>query len=238
MSSAYVTITLGIVIYEVAIRRVVRSCASRRDSYLNTTTRTAGDSSPSQHPSQNARIDLYDPEPRKGCAVAQLPFSWSWVRNMAVHSCDLHLGLGSWTLLRLCCPPGRRAPAQSQPRREDAVCACRLKAAHLTTTDETLSAADPATLPCVCLARRKNTTGELCRSLTWQEYFMAVAFLSAQRSKDPSKQVGACIVGRNKVILGIGYNGFPRGCGDHALPWAKKSKEGFLGTKYPYVVRL
>lgn len=66
---------------------------------------------------------------------------------------------------------------------------------------------------------------------------MAVAFLSAQRSKDPSKQVGACIVGRNKVILGIGYNGFPRGCGDHALPWAKKSAQGFLGTKYPYVVR-
>jgi dCMP deaminase len=66
---------------------------------------------------------------------------------------------------------------------------------------------------------------------------MALAILSAQRSKDPNKQVGACIVDSKNVILGIGYNGFPRGCGDHQLPWAKKSARGRLGTKYPYVVR-
>jgi dCMP deaminase len=66
---------------------------------------------------------------------------------------------------------------------------------------------------------------------------MALAFLSAQRSKDPNKQVGACIVGRNRIIVGIGYNGFPRGCEDHQLPWAKQSSKGALGTKYPYVVR-
>jgi dCMP deaminase len=65
---------------------------------------------------------------------------------------------------------------------------------------------------------------------------MAIAKLSAKRSKDPSKQVGACIVGANKVIIGIGYNGFPRGCDDQKLPWAKKSQDGPLGTKYPYVV--
>lgn len=41
---------------------------------------------------------------------------------------------------------------------------------------------------------------------------MAIAFLSAQRSKDPKKQVGACIVNSERVIVGIGYNGFPRGC--------------------------
>lgn len=28
-----------------------------------------------------------------------------------------------------------------------------------------------------------------CRYLSWDDYFMAVAFLSAQRSKDPNKQV-------------------------------------------------
>ncbi|GMY15173.1 deoxycytidylate deaminase [Fagus crenata] len=34
----------------------------------------------------------------------------------------------------------------------------------------------------------------------------------------------------------IGYNGFPRGCSDDKLPWAKKSKTGDpLETKYPYV---
>ena len=46
--------------------------------------------------------------------------------------------------------------------------------------------------------------------LSWDDYFMAVSFLSAQRSKDPNTQVGACIVDGNKCIIGIGYNGFPR----------------------------
>ncbi|KAL9253651.1 Deoxycytidylate deaminase-like protein [Drosera capensis] len=72
--------------------------------------------------------------------------------------------------------------------------------------------------------------------LSWDDYFMAIAFLSAQRSKDPNRQVGACLVSQNGVILGIGYNGFPRGCSDDKLPWAKKSKSGDpLETKYPYV---
>ncbi|THU48647.1 hypothetical protein C4D60_Mb06t01190 [Musa balbisiana] len=61
--------------------------------------------------------------------------------------------------------------------------------------------------------------------ISWDDYFMAIAFLSAQRSKDPSRQSG------------IGYNGFPRGCSDDKLPWAKKSINGDpLETKYPYVV--
>lgn len=72
--------------------------------------------------------------------------------------------------------------------------------------------------------------------LSWDDYFMAIAFLSAERSKDPNRQVGACLVSQNGVILGIGYNGFPRGCSDDKLPWAKKSKTGNpLETKYPYV---
>ncbi|CAG9467011.1 unnamed protein product [Pedinophyceae sp. YPF-701] len=72
--------------------------------------------------------------------------------------------------------------------------------------------------------------------LKWDDYFMAVASLSAQRSKDPNKQVGACIVSAENVILGIGYNGFPRGCHDDDLPWAKESENGDpLDTKYPFV---
>ncbi|CAN4087973.1 unnamed protein product [Withania somnifera] len=72
--------------------------------------------------------------------------------------------------------------------------------------------------------------------LSWDDYFMAIAFLSAERSKDPNRQVGACLVSQNGIILGIGYNGFPRGCSDDKLPWAKKSKNGnLLETKYPYV---
>ncbi|XP_072970668.1 uncharacterized protein [Typha angustifolia] len=73
--------------------------------------------------------------------------------------------------------------------------------------------------------------------LSWDDYFMAIAFLSAKRSKDPNRQVGACLVSQNGIILGIGYNGFPRGCSDDKLPWAKKSAAGdLLETKYPYVV--
>jgi hypothetical protein len=31
--------------------------------------------------------------------------------------------------------------------------------------------------------------------ISWDEYFMGVALLASMRSKDPSTQVGACIVG-------------------------------------------
>jgi dCMP deaminase len=71
--------------------------------------------------------------------------------------------------------------------------------------------------------------------ISWDEYFMGVALLSAQRSKDPNTQVGACIVDSSNKIVGIGYNGFPIGCSDDDLPWERKS-ENINDTKYPYVV--
>lgn len=70
--------------------------------------------------------------------------------------------------------------------------------------------------------------------IAWDDYFMAVAFLSSMRSKDPSTQVGACIVDSDNRIIGIGYNGFPRGCSDDVLSWAREA-ENELDTKYPYV---
>lgn len=69
--------------------------------------------------------------------------------------------------------------------------------------------------------------------LSWDEYFMAVALLSAQRSKDPNTQVGACIVNRENKIVGVGYNGFPIGCSDDKLPWGRDGDP--LNTKYLYV---
>jgi len=69
--------------------------------------------------------------------------------------------------------------------------------------------------------------------LSWDEYFMSVALLSAQRSKDPSTQVGACVANADNKIVGVGYNGFPWGCSDDALPWAREGK--YLDTKYPFV---
>jgi len=71
-------------------------------------------------------------------------------------------------------------------------------------------------------------------NLSWDEYFMSVAHLSAMRSKDPSTQVGACIVNEQNRIVGIGYNGFPSGCSDDTLPWGREAKDP-LDTKYMYV---
>ncbi len=69
--------------------------------------------------------------------------------------------------------------------------------------------------------------------LSWDEYFMAIAKLSAMRSKDPSTQVGACVVGDDNRILSVGYNGAPNGFKDDEFPWAREGdpKE----TKYFHV---
>ena len=70
--------------------------------------------------------------------------------------------------------------------------------------------------------------------ISWDEYFMGVALLAAMRSKDPSTQVGACIVDKDNRILSTGYNGFPSGCSDDEFPWERDG--GFCDTKYPFVV--
>ena len=70
--------------------------------------------------------------------------------------------------------------------------------------------------------------------LSWDEYFMAVAKLSAMRSKDPHTQVGACIVSNDNRILSIGYNGAPNGFNDEKFPWGREGNP--LETKYLYVV--
>ena len=71
--------------------------------------------------------------------------------------------------------------------------------------------------------------------ISWDEYFMGVARLSAMRSKDPNTQVGACIVNQKMRIIGIGYNGFPYGVEDDSFPWITEEEE-WLDSKYPYVV--
>lgn len=69
--------------------------------------------------------------------------------------------------------------------------------------------------------------------LSWDEYFMGIALLSAGRSKDNNTQVGACIVSDENKILSVGYNGMPTGCNDDDMPWEREG--AFLDTKYPYV---
>ena len=73
-----------------------------------------------------------------------------------------------------------------------------------------------------------------CGYISWDEYFMGVALLAAERSKDPSTQVGACIIDNNNRIISTGYNGFPKGCSDDEFPWNRDAAAG--ETKYPFVV--
>lgn len=69
--------------------------------------------------------------------------------------------------------------------------------------------------------------------INWNEYFMGIAILSAQRSKDGNTQVGACIVNQENRIVSVGYNGMPTGCNDDEMPWEREG--AFLETKYPFV---
>ena len=70
--------------------------------------------------------------------------------------------------------------------------------------------------------------------IAWDDYFMGVSLLAAERSKDPSTQVGACIVSDDNRILSTGYNGFPQGCSDDEFPWNRDASAG--ETKYNFVV--
>ncbi len=69
--------------------------------------------------------------------------------------------------------------------------------------------------------------------IKWDEYFMGLAKLSAERSKDPNTQVGACIVNEAHKVVALGYNGMPRGVQDSDMPWEREGD--FLNTKYAYV---
>lgn len=69
--------------------------------------------------------------------------------------------------------------------------------------------------------------------ISWDQYFMGIAMLSAERSKDPHTQVGACIVGADNRILSVGYNGMPEGCEDDDMPWGRDGRP--LDSKYMFV---
>lgn len=64
---------------------------------------------------------------------------------------------------------------------------------------------------------------------------MLLALMTAQRSPDPNTQVGACIVNSRNQVLGVGYNGLPRGIEPNWISWKREEKDP-LQTKYPYIV--
>eukprot|EP00033_Pygsuia_biforma_P002306 GCRY01002554.1.p1 GENE.GCRY01002554.1~~GCRY01002554.1.p1 ORF type:complete len:171 (-),score=19.11 GCRY01002554.1:263-775(-) len=85
----------------------------------------------------------------------------------------------------------------------------------------------------------KKDTGKRQNVATWDETFMKIAYVIAERSKDPKTQVGAVIVDENNIVLSLGYNGFPRGCSDDEFPWHRgkgSSAEPDAETKYMYVI--
>jgi dCMP deaminase len=69
--------------------------------------------------------------------------------------------------------------------------------------------------------------------ISWDECFMRMAHVISDRSKDPSTQAGSVIVDQNNVVLGVGYNGFPRGIDSDKFSWEREG--AFLDTKYAYV---
>ncbi len=72
--------------------------------------------------------------------------------------------------------------------------------------------------------------------MSWHSYFMSIAYLSSFRSKDKKTQNGACIVDKNKKIIGIGYNGLPRGCDDNDSDYWSDDDSNPLKSKHTYVV--
>ena len=79
----------------------------------------------------------------------------------------------------------------------------------------------------------ENKTEKRKEYLSWDEYFMSIAKLTAGRSKDPSTQVGACIVSSDNRVLSTGYNGAPNNFNDDLFPWAREGNP--LETKYMFV---
>ena len=69
--------------------------------------------------------------------------------------------------------------------------------------------------------------------ISWDECFMRMAHLIAERSKDPSTQAGAVITDQSNVVIGLGYNGFPRGVDNDTFSWEREGD--FLDTKYAYI---
>lgn len=56
----------------------------------------------------------------------------------------------------------------------------------------------------------------------WHARFLDLAHLVASWSKDPSTRVGAVIVDSKNRVVSLGFNGFPHGTDDTALPRERK----------------
>lgn len=74
---------------------------------------------------------------------------------------------------------------------------------------------------------------EARKRISWDECFIRMAHVIADRSQDPSTQTGAIVVNNKNVLVGAGYNGWARGIKNEDLPWDREGD--FMNTKYAYV---
>lgn len=58
----------------------------------------------------------------------------------------------------------------------------------------------------------------------WIDYFLGLAKVVSQRSHDIHTQHGCVITDKQNRILGVGYNGFPKGMNDSVLPTSRPEK--------------
>ena len=63
---------------------------------------------------------------------------------------------------------------------------------------------------------------------TWTNYFLGLAKVASQRSHDIHTQHGCVITDQNNRILGVGYNGFPKGLDDSLLPLDRPEKYSWM----------
>ncbi len=62
----------------------------------------------------------------------------------------------------------------------------------------------------------------------WTDYFLGMAKVASQRSHDIHTQHGCVITDQNHRILGVGYNGFPKGMDDAKLPTSRPEKYDWM----------
>lgn len=58
----------------------------------------------------------------------------------------------------------------------------------------------------------------------WADYFLGIAKVVSQRSHDIHTQHGCVITDNQNRILGVGYNGFPKGMDDESIPKTRPEK--------------
>ncbi|WP_343633458.1 dCMP deaminase family protein [Roseateles sp.] len=72
--------------------------------------------------------------------------------------------------------------------------------------------------------------------IDWHSMFMGVALLASARSKDSRKRNGACIASPDFKIVGVGYNGLPRGCDDHDPAYWSDDDSDPANSRHSYIV--